>query len=253
MPREQFKVQPKPRDVQNALWRIIHDSDYRPRGVDRMTQKAFREPWTPTSGQSGWDLGANDSATPAARVFKFDNASGAAQLYFADEVNVPARHSAFNDWLTYDSEAGRGPGPWNLVGDLKLQFYYDRKSGDGPLQLRLSKRGRTFVAEIGKTTARLLVEDEGGQQRELFAAKPIATHAGAPMLIEFSNADYQVRLRIDDVEIFRTTPEQYSPNLPDLLSTNNPKNANNVPQPRVSITAERQQATLSHVSLWRDI
>jgi hypothetical protein len=211
-------------------------------------QSAFREPWTPRSG-TGWDLGSTDAATAAARVFKFDNLSGAGELYFADEQNVrPSRHSGFNDWLAYDSEAPRGGGNWNLVGDLKLQFYYQRKSGEGPLQLRLAKRGKTFVAEIGKVTARLLVEEPNGETKELFGAKEFASHGGAPMLIEFTNADYRVTLRVNDVEIFRTIPEQYSPDIPALLAT-----GNNAPQPGVSIVADKQQAAISHVSLWRDI
>lgn len=247
-PREQLKVQTKPREVQESLWRLIHDSDYRPRGVQRLNSPTYREPWTPRSGQSGWDLGPPDGVA-AERMFKFNNLTGAAEIFFNDGVNIgQPRISAFNDWLAYDSEAGRGASRWNLVGDLKLQFFYDRKAGDGPLRLTLSKRGQNFVAEIGKTSARLLLAGADGQMQELIPAKEFSARNG-PMSVEFSSADYQVTLRINDRNVLQTTPQQYAPNMSSLLANTGP----DAPAPQVRISAENQQAALSHVSLWRDI
>jgi hypothetical protein len=211
-------------------------------------QPPYREPWTVRSGTSGWILGNDDPSQPAERVFKFDNLTGAGELYYNDEANVrPSRPNAFNDWLAYDAEDSRRGGNWHLVGDLKLQFFYDRKAGDGPLRVLLSKRDKGFIAEIDGSTARLLVAGIDGKARELIAATQFRADPG-PIFVEFANVDYQVTLRINGREVFQSTPEQYAPDVRDLLA--NPV-ASQIPQ--VRIMAERQQATLSHISLWRDI
>ncbi|MBC8107262.1 MAG: signal peptidase I, partial [Anaerolineae bacterium] len=246
-PRDRLQVQTKPREVQESLWRVIHDSDYRPHGVPRINAPAYREPWTPRSGQSGWDFGPTNNVA-AERVFKFDNLTGSGEIFFNDGANTQqTRSSTFSDWLAYDSEAGRGS-KWNLVGDLKLKFFYDRKTGDGPLRLTLSKRGQNFVAEIGKTTARLLLADGNDQPQELIPATEFPSRSG-PMSIEFSNADYQVTVRINDRDVLQTTPQQYAPDLAALLAGSGA----DAPAPEVRISAANQQAALSHISLWRDI
>ncbi|MCS7033809.1 MAG: S26 family signal peptidase, partial [Phycisphaerae bacterium] len=105
---EDFVVQTKPRWAQEALWRIVHDNDYQPRGRPRVytdaanrplaTDPPFVQPWTTLPGQKGWDLSAR-------RIFRFNNPTGAATLTFNSEANpMPGAGfaPALTDWLVYD-------------------------------------------------------------------------------------------------------------------------------------------------------
>jgi hypothetical protein len=63
-----------------------------------------------------------------------------------------------------------------------------------------------------------------------------------------------VTVRLNDEVVFRTTPEQYHPNVEDLITRSTRRNEpTTFPRPSVSIDASRQTARLSHVSLWRDV
>jgi hypothetical protein len=65
------------------------------------------------------------------------------------------------------------------------------------------------------------------------------------------NVDYRVSVWIDGKEVLATTPEQYHPDVKKLLEAFN----SNIRSPKaeVRIIGEAQSATLSHVSLWRDV
>jgi hypothetical protein len=69
--------------------------------------------------------------------------------------------------------------------------------------------------------------------------------------VEFENADYQVRVRINGELTFETGRDEFYPNVADLLSRHAARA--DAPVPTVTIDAARQEAALSHVSLWRDV
>src|SRR5262249_25590928 len=92
---EDFVVQTKPRNVQDALWRVVYDNDYHPqnKAFDRgNTRQGWVQPWTQQQGQRGWTLDG--------REFTFDNTAGAADIFFNASAN-PTKHS-LTDWLAYD-------------------------------------------------------------------------------------------------------------------------------------------------------
>ena len=63
--------------------------------------------------------------------------------------------------------------------------------------------------------------------------------------------DYRVSLLIDGVEVAATTPQQYHPDiqfLRDALRDNV-----RLPKPDIRIVGEKQDCTISHISLWRDV
>ena len=237
----QFKVQTKPRYVQEALWRVIYDNDFYPHGVPRVDGTIWKQPWTVREGD-GWNLG--DSPTTG-RVFHFDNKSGASTLFFDAKANVNQR--SFTDWLAYDIPSEVPPAN-NIIHDLKLEFVYDRTAGDGPLRAKLTSADDQFIAELTPSDARLIHISPGGE--EVIGSAKLPTDHGR-VRVELTNCDYQATLRINDVDIARTTPQQYHPDVPALLEAY--KNREKHAPPTVEISAANQTAALSHVGLWRDI
>jgi signal peptidase I len=249
---EQFVVQTKPRFAQDALWRVVYDNDYHPRGLDRGLGERWEQPWQPRDGAAGWNL----TAAAGGRVFAFDDPDGAATLYFNDEVNPidldhranRALKRAFTDWLAYDVDQGYRR---STVSDLKLQFQYQRTSGDGPLRLLLSKLDHEFVAELTPSEARLTHVLPDGTRQPVGQPAALPGGAGGTVEVEFQNVDYQVTLRVGGRVVAQTTSDEYRPDMPRLLAAY--KDGDPLPSPRVEITAERQRARLAHLSLWRDV
>jgi signal peptidase I len=244
-----YTVQPKPRYVQGALWRVVYDNDFVPQRMMRSDGTKWQQPWTVRDGD-GWNLG--DPAKNDSRIFRFNNTSGQATLFFdrnanpiADRPQDPMPY-ALSDWLAYDVETA---GQRNPVHDLKLSFIYNRTAGDGPLRAKLSSGDHQFIAEISPTQARLLHVSKAGEEP---VGQPFALPKGkSPVRVEFSNVDYQVTLRINDKDIAQTTPQQYRPDVNALLQDfklNRPR-----PYPEIEVTAANQTAELSHIGVWRDI
>lgn len=257
---EPWVIQPKPKYAQDALWRIIYDHDYRP--LERDRTDGWRLPWVHDEGD-GWDTGDKQKS----RVITFNDLKNGSRLSF-DHKTVPyynksfAEGGYFTDWLAYDatmSQMGnsfnsRGDYPVYTVSDLKLAFFYQRKAGDGPLKARMSKHGHEFILEFEPTSIKLKHRPPNESEVEIPTLKALnpSTIAG-PLRVEFANADYRVSVRVNDELIFQTTPEQYSPNVDDLLARYGHALRTPFPPPTVALDAKKQEAVFSHVSLWRDV
>ncbi len=238
-----FTIRRKSADAQQALWRIVYHNDYFPRGNAHRLHP-FEQPWRQRRGQSGWTLTEN-SSDPS--CFSFDGLDSSASIYFDRTVN---RHKyALTDWLAYDASE-QNPASLNNVSDLKLDLHYTRHAGEGPLELKLSKRDDTFIAELLPDRVRLLHQPFGEERRQL-AEQMLSLPAGRPHHVEFSNVDYQVTLRIDGRVVLQTTNEQYHPDPAALVAEY--YSENRAPPPSIEITATNQQCDLAHVGLWRDI
>lgn len=261
---ELWTVQHKPHAVQEAMWRVVYDNDYFPHNLP-MRRDKWTFPWRSVMG-SGW-------GTPG-RVLHFSNPDGSGSLSF--DANANSGTYPFTDWLPYnetmvvrdgrndyynhDGYARELIHRWN-VSDLKLQFYYERHSGGGPLSATLTKLGHAFSAEIGPESAKVVHRRPDGSSGVIgqVALKP----GGGPMHVEFQNVDYQVSLRLDGKLVVQSTPQQYSPDVSDLLARHQKRNQLNsmtgeyarqiFPPPTVEISAERQNSSVSHLSLWRDV
>ncbi len=245
-----FKIQTKPRYAQEALWRNVYDNDYFPLGLTRGGEK-WQQPWVVRSG-TGWSgprggaVSTDVSVThKQQRVFTFDNLSGSSTLHFDPNANAT---DAFTDYLAYDQ--GGPASRIHAVSDLKLDFFYQRKAGDGPLRLSLSKNDDTFIAELTPGHARLIRAQRDGSHEVVLAERDLPKTA-EPVEVDFSNHDYQVALRVGDKDVFVTTPEQYHPDIKQLLAdfyAHRPPTA-----PSVEISAANQRSVFSHLKLSRDI
>jgi signal peptidase I len=257
-----WTIQTRPRSVQDALWRIVYDNDYYPQQLQRSAagvgENPWKQPWQPEAGSVGWNVGV-DAAT--GRVFHFDSTSGTGTLVY-NPVAIQTSQT-LTDYLAYDlgrngnirrpnpdGEGSRDDSDRNNVSDLKLSLTYSRQGGDGPLQLGLTKINDTFTAEFTANTATVTHDSRAGHsvigQPVAFDGAPGRSHA-----IDFVNVDYKVTLRIDGVDVITSTPQEYAPDVNALQQAW--KQEVSFPQPRVSITASNQQASLSHISLWRNI
>jgi len=237
---EDFEICAKPRHVQDVLWRVIYDNDHHPRALQRGNGRSWRQPWTPDN--DAWKLDVDGG-----RTFRFDGADKTGTLTFDRTANPET--NAFTDWLAYDVESGWDP---SNVSDLKLDLYYERTAGDGPLRLRLARGDDEFIAEITPTDAKLLRRTGAGEAAQVGQTMKLPVRGGGRFRIEFENVDYRVTLRVDGKDLIQTTPEQYRPDAAKLLAAYETR-GDRSPRPSVRIEAENQTADLRHVSLWRDI
>mgnify|MGYP005846627205 CR=1 FL=1 len=262
----QWQVQTKPRNVQNALWRVVYDNDHFPRQAPDLQ---FVQPWRAKDPHAGWTI---PQTLPEARAFRFDNLAGEGTIFFDRSANPNARK--LTDILAYDETSSVTPQGdnyhiegyiqdriphWN-VSDVMVRFMYDRRAGDGPLAVSLGKLGDTFTAEFSPQSVRLLKNGQEIRQAALSAK------ARRHLDVQFMNVDYQVTLYVNDHLMFRTRPEDYAPNVERLMemhadrqriarrTNSEPRAVREVfPPPTIEISASRQQATIRHLSLWRDI
>jgi signal peptidase I len=275
---DDYQVQPKTRAAQEALWQIVYNNDYYPRGLSRDSVDLqtgsirplppWHQPWTTDRG-SGWTInpdvtsGANAPPEPGRRIFRFDNSSGSGIIRFEPAANPRALY--LTDFAAYDVAESQSRGadhyndqfPFqadNNVSDVKLAFTYQRTAGTGPLEVELSKLGVFFVAEF--TPDRVtLYQRKSGTRTEL-ASATLPQDPDSPKRIEVINADYRVIIRVNGNDLLQTTPDQYHPDTAALLAAYQPRaNGQVVPSPKATIRigAANQTATLSHISLWRDV
>jgi signal peptidase I len=251
----QWEIPKKPRSAQEALWRLVNDSDFYPRLKHRAAPPQWSEPWK--SSGNGWET---DKANP--RIFDFDNANGTDTLRFDASANSTTQ--TVTDFLTYDTnpEAGmmRQPGSVehddeasNAVSDLKLTANYTRTSGSGAFRMRLSRFedvDHTFTAEITPDEVRLIHRTSSGSITSLEKKlSDVGISADKPIFAELINADYRVTLRLNGHEVF--DPMDYDPNVPWLMDRW--QKATRGRSGEAEIEAENQTCKIEHLSLWRDV
>jgi hypothetical protein len=250
-----WRIQTKPLSTQEALWRIVYDNDFYPQHPTRDGQQDWVQPWKEDAG-SGWDVG---SSAANGRTFKFNNGGGTAELRFDPRANSTTQ--TLTDYLVYDLPQNlRRPNSAddeqvNQVSDLKLVAYYHRNSGDGPLELKLSRYeslDHTFTARITPDTVSLMHQTNIGttQIGSTLRLADLGIKPGAPIFVEFMNVDYQVTLRLNGKIVLQSKPADYAPNI-DWLQKQ--WSASKRRAGEAAIDATNQSCTLDHISLWRDI
>lgn len=132
---------------------------------------------------------------------------------------------------------------------MDLRLTYQRSSGQGPLNLSLTKRNHIFTAEITPSQATLYQDFDG--KRTTIGSPFSLSSSTHPIRIELSNADYQVTLRIDGNIAAQSTPADFSPNIKELVREYDDHKT--PPAGKAEIEAANQHCQISHVSLWRDV
>ena len=243
-----FAVQAKPPAVQHDMWRLVYDNDFVPADqANRVRSPAWTQPWRVTAGTC-------DQQGAGGRTFAVDATATAAKLDYDPTANPTAQ--GFSDYLVYDQNT---PGHFPrdqpdtsdiAVSDIDVRLTYQRTAGAGPFAIVATKRGHTFTAELTPTTATLYHAVNGGKPKVIGTPMPLPA-GGRPLRVELSNADYQVTLRIDDAVAVQTSRDDYAPDFAGLLREYD--NHIPAPPPTVGLRADGQRATVSHLSLWRDV
>jgi signal peptidase I len=238
-----FKIQTKPADAQQALWRIVYNNDFYPKGIPHGRRQPWQQPWQVDAADpatSGWTLDR--------RQFTFKKDAGSATLFF--NADAEPRTHWLSDWLAYDQESPAEPFSYigHNVSDLKLSMVYDRDAGEGPLKLILTKQRDIFTAEVGPKTARLLRSDGSGEHE--IASAAINSGSGS-LKLDFTNVDYKVTLKVNGQVLLQTTPEQYHPDVSRLLEEY--RDGPRAQRPTIQIVAANQHCRITHLGLWRDV
>ncbi len=244
-----FVIRPKPPGVQDAMWRVVYDNDLHPAGRTRDNGVPWAQPWRVGYGR------CDQASAAGGREFRFDALGAGAKLEYDPHANPTTQ--GFNDYLAYNQTAvpERRPEP-DWVGlndfpvtDLDLRLTYQRTAGTGPFTAALTKRDDTFTAELTPTTA-TLYHDVGGKRTVV--GHPFSLPAGAaPVRVELSDASYHALLWVNGTVVAQTTTAEYAPDARALyLECQSDVPA---PYPKVSIRADDQQASVRHLSLWRDV
>ncbi len=108
---------------------------YFPVGVEHFDGTVWKQPWA-VQGGSGWTLGKS----PADRRRSFTSIAPADQSTIFFDKDANPNTNSFTDWMAYDTELS--PGRYNHVRVLKLNFFYQRQSGDGHAAARRRGDGK---------------------------------------------------------------------------------------------------------------
>jgi len=257
-----FRILRKPLYAQSALWRDVFDNDYLPQGLRRDEfGVAFQQPWTVESG-SGWqgphtapDSPLTTASIAASRVFTFDNLQGESAIRFDSNINHP-NFDSLTDWLAYDQGGGGYP-----LGDLKLSLVYQRKAGQGPLRLQMTKHGECFTAELAPGKVLLsrhkVVNSDKFELGDPVWKSPLQAdvpelNQSKPVAVEFINVDYRASVRINGREVIATDDGTYTPDPVTLFAEyGQPRPANY--RPVVRIAAGNQSCAVEHIRLAKDV
>ena len=263
-----FTVQTKPRHVQDALWRIVYDTDYVPTNLPRSYTSAtgeplddapWQQPWQP--GGQGW-VNGDSSKGISARQFAFDNLTGQGALQYDTRANP--NKTSLTDFLAYDQTRdqdaggrirdtfampsyGRRDGQVANVSDLKLSFVVDRFTGPGTVSAVVGKGEVEFAAEVSADKVRLI--KRLGAATRVIGETPLK---GAwPLTVAIENVDYRVDVTLNGREVLHTTAADYAPDVAAVID----RSQSNQPGPAgyARVDAQHAQLQLSHLQLWRDV
>ncbi|MCH7632831.1 MAG: hypothetical protein IIB59_06425 [Planctomycetes bacterium] len=201
---EKLRVARKTPQAQKVLWFPVYNHDHPPRNP------SLRQPrWVALRGaKSGWntrdrrirfkDMGTEEDFIELANV----------QIRATCAYNIHARTAAH-------------------VSDQRVSFVLTPEQGEGRVQIRLAKHGRTFVANVGmdgSITIEELSTKTDPPVRGLWASGQVTPFVtGEAVEISFENVDYRLSLRIRGEEALASTStpgtrDHYAPDLAALRS-----------------------------------
>jgi signal peptidase I len=258
-PARGWTIARKPKYAQDALWRTVFDNDYLPNAngrtaIDRGSVDAFHEPWTPDNPGAGWDVGTPAQGT---RAFHFSNLTGNASLNF--DPGVQGDLHRLTDYMPYDEFAQRQPQQTYPVSDLKLSAFYRlaQAGSGGELNMILTKDQDSFTAKLTPCgvelwQGRISSSEPFAVSGDHRVAGPVAVDWRSPSggtQVDFANVDHRVTIRVGGKDLIQ---HDYDPNIPRLFAEARLLDRQG-PPPIVRISAAREDCTLDHIVLCRDV
>ncbi len=160
----------KPPLVQEQLWMLVHDGRFVP--SDDIPIWSLDGGWQRTDG--GLEVESPEGERPPSFT------------RYLPEIR---------DFYAYYPNSGR-----NMVGDLKLTLRVTPRSGNGALILEIAGGDKTFRCRL-PVEATSPVTLEVGSREVAWASNAPYLCTGVPTEIEFSKADFLVRLKIKGKEV----------------------------------------------------
>jgi signal peptidase I len=259
---DDFRIARKDDSVQSALWRVVYDDRYRPRGISRDQQVSvlttereptFQMPWQPSGAWQADEEGFVIGDAGGSAIFDADAQPRAFHLTDYLAYNQTIRENAadrnqpaltFGRRFEFPGGVGAGIRHLHYADDLQLNLVHERLGGKGPLELTLSGNGKTFHARLAEDQAILLDSDETVAQAKLDAAG----ETGEPTRVTFEHVDYRVTLRVDGDVVLR---HEYEPEVAQLVEQEQDRQIG--PKPEVGVAAVDHAARITHLSLYRDV
>jgi len=241
--------------AQGALWFPYYDHDYPPREAtqdwaarmqgQRKRWGTYHPRWVALGDPAGW-VGL-EMRTP-----QFDGARQArSEIQFVTRVGNDPPPGRVLDVYGYNSTGI----PYNDVTDVRLSADVKLHSGDGYIELCISKYDDFFYARL-HADGRVTLEhgDGNSPQRQQWGATQISL-PGHPIRFSLGHADYRVAVEIDHRTVLESSPEKYSVTA-EVAAQRAPlvRPPGQKPVcPTIRIAAERVEATLAHLLIERDV
>jgi len=252
-----FRIRRKPkRNVQEAMWHVLFDNDYRNRYRDADSPPV----WKPI-GETARLLW--NRSVQGGRRLRFDGSAGAgeAQLAFDGDGEAFLPRYGYNAGVEADQAV-------DVISDLKLAVTYFPRAPGSRISLLLTSFDYQFRAELGADgTARLLHRRDGDADWTTWDEASVSLLApGRGCEVALSHVDFRVTLWVDgkavavspgrspgDREDDRTKyPLDYRL-LKRKLEAIARAGAGGVPIPAARIGASGGGCELAHVRLFRDV
>jgi hypothetical protein len=230
----------KPHDVQEAMWQLTFDNDYRPNVSNAATPM-----WRAENAAAGWDLQEHQG-----RVFRFEG-QGSEPLRFGQDMDELFQPSNAYNAQSSEMPITRG----DMCTDLKLETTVLSESAAGTIRLTLSSFEHEFAAQFDFDGRVKLLHrthhDQDWSAAQVWGQKELpAWKAGRAVHIALTHADWQATVWVNEQPVLETTDEQYHPDVPQLIQR---VSRGSVPAPRVGITAADATCELWHTRVWRDV
>jgi len=250
----EFRIQRKPEHVQRAVWQPVHDSDFTPVNVDRLSEQSGRRwPGPPWTGDPAiWDLGG--------RSYRCSS-DGPCELTWDSSRRELDDWTAYN-MLSYPGFDRRRYLSW--VSDLRVAATIVPERDGLITRLELQARSQVFEFIIEPTRAIMRMRpaeggDSGAGVIERSQAIELAG-AGRAFTVECWHVDQQMRLFIDGDEVMQPLTYDWAPvqrlqNSAGVFTSDNPETLLNrsVLPPRLKWTFQGSPLTLNRVRVDRDL
>ncbi len=181
----------KPAKVQEQLWMVVYDNDYRPVRPDEpaFNGRAWEQPFENVDGlhwgvEEGWPT-----------VFRL---SGGGREMSTLRYDTSAGND-FRATYAYDDVSGYRYMPY--CSDLMMRFDVERGADEGFVGVRLSKYGLWYSGWVD-FAGELVIARADGQAQEILAREMIGMpEAGAGVDFKFANVDHELVLEFGSEQL----------------------------------------------------
>ncbi len=230
--------------VQDVMWQIVYDNDYRPRSEWQADPRCPR--WTPDDNADRWDANALEG-----RVLAWKGGPEPQAVRFGVSPKALRLDSKLNNVLFHPNYGYNSPshfGNDDICTDLRLSCVLRPGDSNGAVTLKLSSFNLEFEGTVRSDGNVSLYIKGLPEMHELTKSRTLAPLSpGEGHTIALTNVDLQQTLWVDNEPVLQISDEDYGVNFKWVTAR-----VNSVPAPSVSIEASGGALELWHVRLERD-